>query len=109
MPERRRFFLSEGNGRDTTVRFFEIIGRNFKKYGRVADYVVCRGPHTQIRLISEEGLMLDVERFMNATISVTIVNPLAKESEFILKQSPIKPLALVKLLKEQLPLSKKTV
>ncbi len=99
----RQPFLSEGGGKEAATRFFEIIGKNFKKYGRVADYVVYRGPHAQIRLISE-GLMLDVERFMDATISVTIVNPLAKGQKFILKQSPIKPLALVKLLKEQLPL-----
>jgi hypothetical protein len=104
----RQLFLSEGNGRNATVRFFKHLGKVFKESGRVADFVVYEGPHAQIRLISAQGFMIDVERFMNRTISVTRTDSLTVEKPLKIREEfPIKTLALIKLLQEQFPLPEK--
>ena len=57
------------------------MGKAFQEEGRIAAFVITRGPHEQIRLIPEHGLTLDVDVFMDRTVSVTRVIPLREKNQ----------------------------
>lgn len=96
----------ERNNMDKTRRALEAIGEAYKTEGRVLAYIAHSGPHASIRFITNM-VKLDVERFMDGTISVTRIYPGKDEgtveSKTILDRVHIKPSRLARVLKRNLP------
>jgi hypothetical protein len=107
MAETERFFLSEGGGKNAAVRFFKDLGKAFQEEGRIAAFSVSEGPRAHIRLVPEHGFMLDVERSFNSITCIRRVNLLAKEQEFVLKETQVGLDTLVEVLEAQFPLPQK--
>jgi hypothetical protein len=109
MPERQPF-LSEGSSRNAAIKLFEGWGKAFKEDGRVRGYIVRHYPHAQVRFVTEV-VMLDVEMFLDSRVSMTRTYPGAEEesikTKIILDRAHIKPRALAKLLRRNLPLPKR--
>lgn len=109
---REQPFLFESTGRRADSESLRGIGEGFQESGRIAAFVMGRGPHTEIRLIPEHGFTLDVKIFMDSTVSVTRVIPLgetkSKRKRNILRRGHVPNSAVIKLLEKQLPLPKKT-
>jgi thiamine phosphate synthase YjbQ (UPF0047 family) len=107
-----RIHTQERSNIDKTRRALEAIGEAYKTEGRVLAYIIHSGPHVNIRFITNI-VKLDVERFMDNTVSVTRTFPGEEEgtveSKTILDRVHIKPGHLARVLKKNLPRPKKVL
>jgi len=102
---------TERTGRNEYTELFHEIGKDFQADKRITGFAVSEGPNARMRLVSQD-FILEIERFIDSTISIKKINPPAENEEsgtmeIIAERSHIEPLTLCTLLEEQFPLPKK--
>jgi hypothetical protein len=110
MSETERHLLSERSGITFALGLFERWGKAFKENKRVCEYYAHYSPHPHIRFVTEV-VMLDIEIFTDSTVSMTRtytgIEAGTVKTKDILRRARIKPGSLTRLLKRNLPLTKK--